>query len=244
MARVGRLGPECRDALDQLSVVPFQVGLDLAASLLEGRFEALAEAESAGVVEVRSDSVAFRHELARRAIEQSLPAIRRQQLNAAVVRALLDRDRPDRARVMHHAVEARDVETILAVGPSAAREAAQAGSHRQALAHLEAVVPHAQRLGERERAAVLDDYGWELYNAHRFREAVEAGRTATALYEGLDDRVAAGECLVRVSRHLFMAGETDAAEESAERALLVLQQTGHAGALALALASPRARSWP
>ena len=40
------------------------------------------------MLEVRADSVAFRHELARRAIEQSLPAIRRRQLNAAVVAAL------------------------------------------------------------------------------------------------------------------------------------------------------------
>ena len=86
---------------------------------------------------------------------------------------------------MHFAVEAGDVETVLAVGPEAAREAARAGSHRQALAHLESVRPHLPGLGERERAAVLDDYGWELYNAHRFREAVDAGRAAAALYEGL-----------------------------------------------------------
>ena len=62
---------------------------------------------------------------------------------------------------------------------------------------------------------MLDAYGWELYNAHRFREAVEAGRAAVALYERLDDPVAVGECLVRVSRHLFMAGDTDAAEVNA-----------------------------
>ena len=42
---------------------------------------------------------------------------------------------------MHHAVEASDVETILAVGPSAAREAERAGSHRQALAHLRVDAP-------------------------------------------------------------------------------------------------------
>ena len=107
---------------------------------------------------------------------------------------------------MHFAVEAGDVETVLAVGPAAAREAARAGSHRQALAHLESVRPHLLRLDERERAAVLDDYGWELYNAHRFREAVDAGRAAAALYEQLGDPVAVAHCLVRVSRHLFMAG--------------------------------------
>jgi DNA-binding CsgD family transcriptional regulator/tetratricopeptide (TPR) repeat protein len=232
LARVGRLGVECREALDQLSVVPWVLDPDFAASLLGSRFEALAEAQAAGVLEDRADRVAFRHELARRAIEHSLPAIRRRQLNAAVIAALRLRERPERARLMHHAVEAGDVDTIVRVGPAAAREAAQAGSHRQALAHFESVLPHLHRIGERERAAVLDAYGWELYNAHRFREAVEASRAAVELYEQHDDPVAAGECLVRLSRHLYMAGDTDSAEVTAQRAVMTLEPTGHGAALA------------
>jgi len=232
LARVVRLGPESRAALDQLSVVPSQGDVDLVAGLLGDRFDALADAELAGVLVVRSHSVAFRHELARRAIERSLPAIRRRQLNAAVVAALRAGERPELARLMHHAVEARDVETIVVVGPDAAREAARAGSHRQALAHFEAVIPHAGRLGPRERAAVLDEYGWELYNAHRFGEAVTAGSAAAELYAGLDDAVALGDCLARVSRHLFMAGDTDAAEEAAEQAVATLAPTADASALA------------
>ncbi len=232
LARVARLGPDCREALDQLCVVPSRVGLELAGSLLGQRVDALAEAEVAGVLEVRPHSLAFRHELARRAIERSLPALARRRLNADVVRALGAQPRPDLASLMHHAVEAGDVETVVAVGPLAARQAAQAGSHRQALAHLEAVAPHLARLPERERAAVLDELGWELYNGHRFREAVDAGRAAAALYAQLGDEVAHGECLVRVSRHLFMAGETDAAEATAAEAVLILEPAGDAAALA------------
>ena len=183
LARVRRLGPECREALDQLSVVPSRVSLELAAALLGPLFETLAEAEVAGVIEVRADSLAFRHELARRAIERSLPAIRRRQLNAASCGRCRP-ERPERARLMHHAVEAGDVETILAVGPGAAREAALAGSHRQALAHYRVRAPAPRPLGERERAEVLDAYGWELYNAHRFREAVAAGARGGAAVRG------------------------------------------------------------
>ena len=186
------------------------------------------------MIEDRPDGLGFRHELARRAIEGSLPVTRVRLLNQAVVAALRTQDRPERARLMHHAVAAGDVDTVLAVGPQAAREAARAGAHRQALAHLEAVVPYAARLAPAEQAAVLDDYGWELYNAARFREAVRAGSAAGELYAGLGDPVALGLCLVRVSRHWFMAGETDAAEECAARAVRILEAAGDDAALAQA----------
>ena len=76
-------------------MVPSQVEPRPRRRLLGPRLDALAEAELAGVLEVRPDSLAFRHELARRAIERSLPAIRRRQLNAAVVAALRAQPRPE-----------------------------------------------------------------------------------------------------------------------------------------------------
>jgi DNA-binding CsgD family transcriptional regulator/tetratricopeptide (TPR) repeat protein len=235
LARLRRLDPDCRAALEQVSVVPSHVPADLAAALLGSDSAALAEAERAGLIEALSNGLAFRHELARRAIEDSLPVLRRRELNRAVVAALRAQSRPDHARVMHHAVEAGDVDTVLAVGPVAARVASGAGSHRQALAHFESVTAHIDRLAPRDQAGVLDDYGWELYNAARFGEAVAAGTEAALLYERLGDRVALGMCLVRLSRHLFMAGETDAAEDRAERAVTILETDGDEAQRAQAL---------
>ncbi len=100
LSRVRRLGPACREALDQLSVVPSHVGAELAGTLLGPRVDALAEAELAGVLEVGPDSLAFRHELARRAIERSLPAIRRRGAERARRRGAAGR-RPPRARARH-----------------------------------------------------------------------------------------------------------------------------------------------
>jgi DNA-binding CsgD family transcriptional regulator/tetratricopeptide (TPR) repeat protein len=230
LARLRGLDPDCREALERLSVVPSHVPPDLATVLLGESIGALPAAELAGVIEGRPDGLGFRHELARRAIESSLPVTRVRLLNQSVVEALRRQDRPERARLMHHAVAAGDIDTVLAVGP----EAARAGAHRQALAHLEAVVPYAARLSPAEQAAVLDDYGWELYNAARFRDAVRAGSAAAELYAGLGLPVALGLCLVRVSRHWFMAGETDAAEECAERAVRILEAAGDDAALAQA----------
>ncbi|MEU7587296.1 AAA family ATPase [Micromonospora sp. NPDC049230] len=235
-ARCRRLAPACQEALAQLSVIPGAVGVDLAAILLGPQaLAALAEAEQNGVIEVRPDGLAFRHELARRAIEADLPELRRRLLHRRVLAALRAESSPDRGRLVHHAVAGDDPATVVAVGPSAARAAAAAGSHRQALVLLESVLPYRDRLGGAESAALLDEYGWELYNAHRFHEAVRVGEQAAREYAALGDEPARGRCLIRVSRHQFMAGETDAAQRTAGEAVRILDNRADDAAAAHAL---------
>ena len=91
VARVRRLSPRCRRALEQLSIVPRLVEFDIAEHLLGDELGALDEAEERGVIEVRADGIAFRHELARRAVQGSVPRLRRRQLHGAVARALMAR---------------------------------------------------------------------------------------------------------------------------------------------------------
>jgi len=88
LARVGTLSPPAQAALDRLAVIPSGVEVDLLRTLVDD-LAPVAEAERAGVVEIRGDVVAFRHELARRAVVESLPASTRLELNADVLRALL-----------------------------------------------------------------------------------------------------------------------------------------------------------
>jgi DNA-binding CsgD family transcriptional regulator/tetratricopeptide (TPR) repeat protein len=223
VTRLGQLTPTCRAALEQLAVVPTVVGFELAGTLLGDDLEALDEAERSGILLVRADGLAFRHELARRAVEARLPRIRLRLLNRAVVEALLAGPDPDLDRIVHHAVEAGDGEVIAAHAPAAGRAAARVGSHRQALDHFAVALRHADRLDPAAHARLVDDYAWELYNAHRFGDALVLGAEAVRRYEALDDPVALGEALVRLSRHRYMAGETEEAQRAAERAVALLR---------------------
>ena len=92
------------------------------------------------MLEVRPGAVAFRHELARRAVVESLPVTVRLERNARVAAALLAGPAPDLARVLHHAVEAGDDAAVVRHGPTGAREASRAGAHRQAVAAYEQVL--------------------------------------------------------------------------------------------------------
>src|SRR3954451_6983551 len=53
LARLRGVGPQCRDAVERLAVVPSLVSGELALALLGERLETLAEAEQAGLVEAR-----------------------------------------------------------------------------------------------------------------------------------------------------------------------------------------------
>ncbi len=235
LARTARLGERCRAAVEQLAVIPGMAEYDLVEQLLGDSLDALAEAERHGILEERTDGLAFRHELARRAVEARLPALRRRALHRAVLDALLLRYRHDPARLVHHALWAGDAGAVATFAPRAGREASAAGAHREALAHFTAALRHEDRLSAVARARLVDDHGWELYNANRFGEAVAAGERAVALYGETGDAVALGQAQVRLSRHYYMAGDTARAEVTARRAVEVLELAGAIGPTAHAV---------
>jgi DNA-binding CsgD family transcriptional regulator/tetratricopeptide (TPR) repeat protein len=244
LTRVRGLPPATQDALARLAVVPGTADFALVDTLLADAAAALADAESRGILQVHPDGVGFRHELARQAVELSLPVLRRRALHQDVLTVLRASARPDLARLVHHASRAGDTETVLEFAVPAGRGAARAGSHRQALAHFEAAVRYAERLSPAEQAALLDDYAWELHNAHRFAEAVEAGERAVALYRGLADPVGLGQAGVRLSRLYYLAGETARAVAEARAAVAGLAPTAYAttylGALLALTGDPEA----
>jgi len=145
LARVRTLSQAAQTALDRLAVIPSGAEVDLL-RVLVGDLAPVAEAERAGVVEVRGDLVAFRHELARRAVAESLPASVRLDLNADVLCALLTAPDSDPFRILHHAVEAGDDNAVITHGEEAAREATRVGAHRQAAACYAQVLARGHRL--------------------------------------------------------------------------------------------------
>lgn len=227
LARFARLDKESLAVVEQLAVIPTALELQYIAPVISNRLDGLSQAEQAGVLETHGNLIGFRHELARRAIEQALPPVRRKLLNAHVLDLVMHcGENGKQAWLVHHAVEAGNVDVLLKHGPEAAREASRAGSHRQALAHLEAVLPYADQLAVLERAALLDGYAWELHIAHRFADAVKAGQQALDLFEQMDESLPLVETLMRQSRFLYMAGDTALSITLADKAIAISARIG------------------
>jgi DNA-binding CsgD family transcriptional regulator/tetratricopeptide (TPR) repeat protein len=246
-ARLRVLDPPVQDVLEQLAVVPSALDRWLVDALVPdaepGRVAMLAAAEQGGLLTVSTRKVSFRHELTRRAIASSLPAARVVALNQRVLAALVDRERPDIAQIVHHAAQAGDVAAIVRYGPAAARDAARAGAHREAVAHYGLVLEHADRFehadqfAPAERAALLEQYAIECYTIGAAERAAEAQRQAVELNRQAGDQRVLGASLRWLARMQWWAGHRAVAEQAARDAVGVLEQAGDPRLLALALSS-------
>jgi len=241
LARVWQLDRAVQDVLEQLAVVPATLDRWLVDALADGLVAdvvaALSDAERSGLLTVSVRGVAFRHELTRRAIAESVPAARLIALNQRVLAVLAGREGSDVAQLVHHAAQAGDEDAIVRYGPVAARDAARAGAHSEAVAHLALVLEHAGRFAAAEQAQLLEEYGVECYTVGAADRAVDAMARAVELNRTLGDPGTLGASLRWLSRMHWWAGDRARAERAGAEAVEVLEAGGPPRLLALALSN-------
>ncbi len=208
-ARMARLGPAARAAVELLSVVPGRVPV----TLLGSQRPALDEATLAGLVRVDGAVVEFRHELVRLAVEQELGPGRSRDLHAAVLDRL-ERDDPaaEPAALAYHAWRADRPDLAVPWELAAAGKAAGLGAHREAAAHYRRVVSAPAVVRDPAGAGLWLALSREEYLLGQDEAALDAARHAVSL-SGDDPRrrAAAVGWLCRVSapesRQLRLAAE-------------------------------------
>jgi DNA-binding CsgD family transcriptional regulator/energy-coupling factor transporter ATP-binding protein EcfA2 len=236
-ARVAQLDDAALEILERLAVVPSAVQRWLAEELVPAGPAALAPAEQRGLITVTPSRVSFRHELARRAVVDSMPAARRVAANRSVLAALLARPGIEVSRVVHHAAQAGDSDLIVQYGPAAAREASAAGAHREAAAHLRLVLDQHPVLDPATEAELWERYAIESYTIDApSADALAAQRRAVELRAGAGPR-ARGASLRWLSRICWWAGDPDAAGAAADAAIDMLGAAGDDNELAMALSA-------
>ncbi|GAA1838706.1 ATP-binding protein [Agromyces salentinus] len=234
--RLHRLAGEARHQVEQLAVIPSAVPSVELGRLVPGGAVALGEAEERGLLVVRPEGVAFRHELTRRAIVDAMPTARRIDLNARVLAVLLDLD-ADPARIVSHALEAGRDGIVAAWAPRAARDAAVSGAHRQAAEHYRSALERAATIDPGERIDLMQAYAIELYTLGSDREAVAVQEDVLRSRREAGDSTALGASLRWSSRFHWLAGQRREAEIAAREASDRLSTSTDRALYALALSN-------
>jgi DNA-binding CsgD family transcriptional regulator len=238
LARAGRLSAPARKLLEAAAIVPGQVELWLLEALAGELIDHLEACLVSGMLRAGGPAIAFRHELARLAIEDSTSPNRRAALHREALAALTARDE-DSARLVHHAEAAGDDESVLRWAPLAARRAASSGAHREAAAQYARALRLADGLPLQNRAELFQCLANECWITDQFDAAMAAQRQALECHRRLGDRLGEGDALRRLARLLSFANRFEEAQPLAAAAVELLEQlpAGHELAMAYAVVS-------
>ena len=239
LARAARLSPEGGRLLEAVAVVPPQAELWLLEALAGDAADGLDECLASGMLVAAAAGVAFRHELARLAVEESVPPHRRVELHRRALAALADPPggAPDLARLAHHAEAAGDVDAVLRFAPAAATRAASLGAYREAAAQYARALRFGDRLPAAECAELLERRSHACYLTDQNDAAVEAIQDALECRRRLGQRLEEGDSLRWLSQILWCPGRTGESEQAARAAVTLLEPQPPGRQLAMAYAN-------
>jgi DNA-binding CsgD family transcriptional regulator/tetratricopeptide (TPR) repeat protein len=222
LARAARLDRAARTVLEAVSVVPPRAEPMLLDALAGAEAFHLDECLGSGMLVEDGGGVAFRHELARIAIEESINPYRRRALHASALAALREAG-ADAARLAHHAEAAGDADAVLEYAPVAAAQAAAIGAHREATSQYARTFHFGDELPPERRAELLEHGAHECYLVDRFDEAIGWLRSAVELHRAAGDRVREGDALRQLSSIQRCGARAKESDETGREAVALLE---------------------
>jgi ATP/maltotriose-dependent transcriptional regulator MalT len=239
IARVARLSTDARRLAELVAAVPGHTEPWLIQAVLHATEAAIEECTLSGMMRNADESLAFRHELSRRAVEGSLTPAQARALHNRVLQALKNRDRCDvsESRLVHHAVRAGDVAAVLEFAPRAAARSAGVGAHHEAIAYYRTALRHADQMPPELRGSLLDSLAYECFLTSEIEEAIDAQRDALAIWQSSANARRAGDTMRSLSRLHWVRGRGDEAHRYAADAVAALEPLGPSAELAMAFSN-------
>ena len=235
LARTGRLSAEARSVLEAVALSPPCAEHWLLEAVCGDAAGTADEGVAVGLLEEAGDGVAFRHELARMAIESTVGPAQRRRWHRRLLAALCAADGlADPARLAHHAEAAGDCDRVLSFAPAAAEQASRVGAYREAAAHYTSALRCADGLPSSERARLLELQADALFNTDDQVHSMAVRQQAIELYRTTGDAAAQAAALSRLTPSLTCRGRLTDARAASSQAVALLEARGPSAELGAA----------
>jgi DNA-binding CsgD family transcriptional regulator/tetratricopeptide (TPR) repeat protein len=239
VGRLAQCSTAARELAELVSLLPGRTPYRLARELLGDVGAAADEAVTRGLLRHYDEALAFRHELGRLAVEDSILPARARALHHRILEALVEHD-ADLSQLVHHASHAQDQQALLRYAPQAAERASSAGAHREAVAHLTTALRHAATLERAERAHLHELHAAGCNLTNQVSESIASAERALALWRELGDSAAQARVHLLLAQQYWKAGQKHSVDRQVNAAIALLDTLPDGPELAMALSS-RAR---
>jgi DNA-binding CsgD family transcriptional regulator/tetratricopeptide (TPR) repeat protein len=233
LARVSRLSPAAQDVAAAASVLGRRAELDLLAEVSGQPLAAVDECLDRGVLVAAGPAVEFRHDLARLAVERSLPVAQRSAVHARALAHLTARGSHDHRWLAYHAAGCGDRAAVTRHAPLSAARAARLGAHREAAEQFQLALRYHET-PDRQRAGLLEQLSYECYLTDQLTRARDSLLEALAIHEQHGDVRVVGTAQRRLSRLSWVLGQNADSERYAAAAVSTLEPLGPGPELAMA----------
>lgn len=226
LGRWNRLSAGARPVVQVAAALGPSVRAEIISTVI-GRdaYSDLEEAIAAGLMCAVTDSVAFRHELTREAIFESISPVRRSELYRTILRIVPERYPDfDPAWLAHYAAGAADRAAIRTFSVRAAERAAALGANREAVMHCQRALDASTDQPAELRLALLEAYAAATTNAGWATENLQVRSELIEHYHAIGDRRGEIEHLRELATSHFNAGNNPAGEVTIQKALDLLQE--------------------
>jgi len=237
LARAVPLSGESREVLDVAALIGTRSDLPLIETVTACPPRTVDEILASGLLAGDGGWLRFRHEIARLTVAQAIPAHRGSAIHARILAALESAGCEDHARMAFHAEGAGDGAAVFRYASSAARQAAELASHREAATQFERALRFADGAGPATVAGLYDGLAYELGLLDRWDEAVGAGESALALWRQAGDPPHESATLRHLAHTMWRLCRGAEANAAAEAAVAILEPLGPGPELARSYAT-------
>ncbi len=237
LARVHRLSPQARGALETSAVVGSRFEPALVHALPEVTTEAIDECVTSGMLRFDAPVYGFRHEIVRQSVLSGIGPGRLGALHWQVLdrlRAMPMSPRPY-ARLAEHAEMAGDGPAVVEFAVAAGDAAASLGAHREAAYQYGRAMPYAGLLDDEARIELLTKRAAECQTSDDHEHAIAAWGEALVLLRAAGRHLDMVEALLGTDESYYTIGDNSRGTELVEEALAVLDGVAPCRQLALAI---------
>jgi DNA-binding CsgD family transcriptional regulator len=225
LARASDVSPEDFEVLQLVATAPDRLD-DRVLPALEVDLPTLRRLDITGLLTRTRGGLAFRHELARQAVESTIPPGGGASLHARLLAALEKIELPEPAVLTHHAAAAHNAGRTAYHAQAAAAEAIRAASHSEAAAFFQIALDHLGEVPDADRARLLQSLSFEQYMISHLDEAIANIRATFPLWERVGDVAGLADAHQTCATYEYYNARRHEAEAQADAAAQIAEGAG------------------